>query len=231
VTVAATAPHPLHRPPTSVLLIDDHEVVAGALQIALDREQDFFVCGLATTIERGLADAARLQPSLIITDLRLPDGDISDHLHRFKAAAPNAKVLIVTGWPTERSFLACIGASAAGYVSKSRPLSEVVRGARRVSAGEVVFPTDYVPAILGRAGSEHDAVTRPRLTARELDVLQLLARGHTTVEVSEGLCISVNTVRNHLASAMSKLGKTTRLAAVSEGVRLGLISPPSTVCD
>lgn len=213
------------------LVLDDHEMVARAFATVLGQDPEFEVVGVAADVGQALATASRQQPDLLVTDLNLGSGEVVDDFERFRAVAPACRVLVVTGMPTERSFLDAMRLGAVGYVAKLQPLLELVHAARRVAAGEVVFPQQYVRLLIEHADPGR-AVARPsgpRLTTREIDVLQLLAHGAATTEVATELAVAVNTVRNHLASAMAKLGVSSRLAAVAEALRLGVVAPPVPV--
>jgi len=212
------------------LIVDDHELVAGAIEATLRQLADFGVVGVATTIEAGVATTAKTTPDLLVTDLLLGDGNVADHLHRFHAAAPSLRVLVMSGNASEGAVMQALRAGANGFVTKAQPLIEVVAAARRVAAGEVVLPAVYMRTLLERGGVLLPTIRRaPALTPREVDVLQLLALGRTTIEVAGELRLAVNTIRNHLAGAMSKLGVGNRLGAVVEAVRLGIVSPPAPV--
>ena len=213
------------------LIVDDHELVAEAIKATIDRLPDFAVVGVATSIEDGLAAASRLAPSLLLTDLRLGDGDVVDHLDRFKSTVPGLRVLVMTGMVSEGAVLQVLRAGADGYIMKTRPLAELVDAARRVAAGELVYPAAYVRSLLVRECHLRLPDRQgAALTNREVEVLQLFALGHSTAEVAGELHLAVNTIRNHLAAAMAKLGVGNRLRAVAEAIRLGIVSPPSPVC-
>lgn len=210
------------------LVLDDHDMVGRAFGAVLQQDKGFHVVGVATDVAHALAVAARTQPDLLVTDLSLGAGEVLTDLHRFRAVAPDCRVLVVTGMPTERSFIEAMRLGVTGYLSKLQPLPELVHAARRVAAGEVVFPQQYVRLLIEHADPSRAAVrSGPRLTAREIDVLQLLAHGASTTEVAAELSVAVNTVRNHLASAMAKLGASSRLGAVAEALRLGVVAPPA----
>jgi DNA-binding NarL/FixJ family response regulator len=208
------------------LVVDDHEMVAKALASALAEEPGLHVVGTAGSVGEAVDVARRRRPDVILTDLALPEGEVTAHLGRLTSAAPGAQVVVMTGLPTERSFVAALRAGAVGYVAKAQPIEDLVRAVLRVADGELVVPPPFLGALLEHSGF---GATRPRpatLTSREIDVVQLLAHGCSTAEVAEQLCVAVNTVRNHLAGAMAKLGASSRLGAVAEALRLGLISPP-----
>jgi len=207
------------------VVVDDHEMVGDALAAVLGQEPDFDVIGVARDVERAVVMATAATPDLLVTDLALAGGEVTEELPRFRDAAPSCRVLVMTGRPTERSFLDSVRAGVGGYVAKSRPMVDIVHACRRVAAGEAVFPQEYLRLLLDQTVAA--PTTRPRLTVREVDVVQRLAFGRSTTEVADDLALAVNTVRNHLASAMSKLGTTNRLAAVAEAIRLGIVSPPT----
>lgn len=207
-----------------LLVIDDHELLSSSLAAAFADDGRFLVIGTARSIAEGLAAAAELRPDVILTDRRLPDGDMDEHVTELKAAWPAARVVLMTGWPTQRSSLAALDAGVQGIVSKTQPVAQILDSIARVVVGDLVVPVSLTHALLARAGRS-ETVRRDELSRRELDVLEALAWGQSTVEAAERLCISNNTVRNHLARAMLKLGVHDRLAAVSEAIRLGLVAP------
>ena len=207
-----------------VLVIDDHELLSSALEAAFAHDGRAQVVGTAGSIAEGVERAGEVKPDVILTDRRLPDGDVDQHVGALLSASPESRILMMTGWPTERSSLAALDAGAAGIVSKTEPVSRIVEAVGRVACGEMLVPADVARALLDRSGRA-GGVRRVVLSERELDVLEALARGESTVTAAERLCISHSTLRNHLSRAMLKLGVHDRLAAVSEAIRLGLVAP------
>lgn len=208
----------------SVLVIDDHELLSSALRAAFAVDGRTEVVGTAPNIEAGIEAAARLQPDVILTDRRLPDGDMDERVVELRASSPASLIVLMTGWPTQRSCLAALDNGVHGIISKSQPVAQILDTVIRVVAGDLVVPSNLTPVLLARTGHS-DSPRSNSLSRRELDVLEALARGESTVEAGRKLCISNNTVRNHLARAMLKLGVHDRLAAVSEATRLGLVAP------
>ncbi len=208
-----------------VLVIDDHELLSTALQVAFAADGRAEVVATASSIAEGVARAAALRPDVILTDRRLPDGDMDGHLDALLLASPDSRVLLMTGWPTPRSSMQALDAGASGVISKTEPIARIIDAVGRVAAGEVVVPMDVARALVQRTAGNgsHD---RASLSPRELDVLEALASGESTTSAAARLCMSHNTVRNHLAHAMLKLGVHDRLAAVAQAIRLGLVSPP-----
>lgn len=210
--------------PWRVLVVDDHSLLATALVAAFEQDGRARVVGTALTIAEAERAARLLAPDVILSDRRLPDGDADQHIDRLTAASPGTHVLLMTGWPTERSSMAALDGGARGVISKARPVQDIVDAVGRVAAGDLVLPVELAKGLLQRDGSTSGA-SRADLSRRELDVLEALACGESTAEAADRLCISSNTLRNHLARAMLKLGVHNRVAAVSEAIRLGLVAP------
>ena len=207
-----------------VVMIEDHEMVAAALGAALESHADLSVLDVSPSIELGLASVSRHQPDVVVTDLRLSDGIITDHLGEMRRTSPASAVLLMTGSPTEKALLDALEAGVTGFVDKARPLAEFVDAVRRVGGGELVVSPSLAPALLAHLGGR-GRPARGALTRRELEVLQQLAQGRSTSSIAEALSLSANTVRNHIAAAMSKLAAHSRLEAVTEATRRGLIAP------
>lgn len=208
-----------------LLVIDDHELLSSALCATFARDERIDVVGTASSIAGAIEAAAALQPEVVLTDRRLPDGDMDEHIRELREACPTARIVLMTGWPTQRSSLAALDAGVQGIVSKASPVTQILDSIARVVAGDLVVPVALTRVLLARTGRSDVARDRKDLSRRELDVLEALAWGESTIEASRRLCISHNTLRNHLSRAMLKLGVHDRLAAVSEAVRLGLVAP------
>lgn len=210
---------------TSVALIEDQQVLAGAIQRSLGTLADLRVVGCAPSLAEGVALVRDAQPDVLVTDYRLGDGDVPSRLGEMLAESPATRVLVFTGWPDENSFLEAMAAGASGFLDKAGPFEEFIDAIRRVANGDVVVAPRFLPALTRRATSAD--VTA--LSRRELEVLQLLSDGLSTSEVAERLILSVNTVRNHITHVLTKLGVRSRLEAVNVGVRRGLIrfDPPA----
>ena len=216
---------PTHRTAQiRLLVIEDHELLSSSLRAAFASDGRATVVGVADSIAAGLRAAAALQPDVVLTGRRLPDGDMDAHIGALRAACSSAKVVLMTGWPTQRSSLVALDSGVAGIVTKHQPVDEILDAVSRVVAGYLVVPASLTHVLLARTGRS-DAVSRNDLSRRELDVLEALACGESTADVARRLCISGNTVRNHLSHAMLKLGVHNRLEAVSKATRLGLVAP------
>jgi DNA-binding NarL/FixJ family response regulator len=210
--------------PITVLVIDDHELLSSALGANFAQDGRTEVIGTAGSVAEGLRAAAALQPDVILTDRRLPDGDMDEHIKQLRDASPSSRIVLMTGWPTQRSSMAALDAGVKGIISKAQPVAHILDTIARVVAGDLVVPSTLTPMLLARAGRS-DVDRCNDLSSRELDVLEALACGESTIEAARRLHISNNTVRNHLARAMLKLGVHDRLAAVAAAIRLGLVAP------
>lgn len=207
-----------------VLVIDDHQLLASALVAAFEQDGRATVVGTCSSLADGVRCTAATAPDVVLTDRRLPDGDVDQHIGQFLAASPRTGVLVMTGWATERSSMAALDAGARGIISKARPVEDIIDAVGRVAAGDLVLPAELASSLLVRDGRSRPS-SRCDLSRRELDVLEALACGESTAEAALRLCISSNTLRNHLARAMLKLGVHSRMSAVAEAVRLGLVAP------
>lgn len=208
----------------TIVLIEDQGVLAGALRSAISTRTDMRVTGVAATLGEGVELVRRRRPDIVVSDYRLPDGDLPDRLAEMLATDPAPRVLVFTGWSDEASLVRAMDAGAAGYVDKAS-FDDFIDALRRVGAGEVVVSPRLVPLLTRRAVGAREMV----LTARELEVLELLARGASTDQIADTLVVAANTVRNYISKALGKLGAHSRLEAVRIGVERGLIryDPPT----
>ena len=206
----------------TVVVLEDHEMVATALEAALDDDPRLRVLGRAGDLDRALALVAEQQPDVLVTDLRLDGVEVSDQLPRFREAAPRVRILVVTGWATERTLFESLDHGADGFLAKSQGLDELVDAVVRVSLGETVVAPPLLPSLVRRT-APRNARDRAELTPRELEVLRLLAEGAGTQQMAAHLSVSPNTIRNHVRALLAKLGASSRLEAVTVARRMDLI--------
>lgn len=207
-----------------VLVVDDQELVRAALSRALDAQDDVDVVGTAASIEDAARALERDRPDVALVDLCLGRERPLERMLELQRSSPATKLLVVTGWATGHALESALGAGARGLVSKTQPLAELIDGVRRVHRGEVVICPELVPELIRRATAPSDT----DLTERERRVLELLASARATGEIATLLCLSEHTVRNGIRCLLTKLGVHTRVEAVSEASRRGLILPPGT---
>jgi DNA-binding NarL/FixJ family response regulator len=200
-----------------VLLADDHPVVREGLRGMLAAEPDIEVVGEAASGNEAVALAGRLRPDVILMDLRMPGGDGVDATRRL-AGTP---VLVLTTYDSDADILRAVEAGAAGYLLKDTPRAQLLDGVRAAARGETVL----APAVAGRLiGRLRAAPAQPEpLSARETEVLALVARGLTNAQIGRRLHISEATVKTFLLRACGKLGVSGRTAAVTRAIETGAL--------
>jgi DNA-binding NarL/FixJ family response regulator len=204
----------------SVLLVDRHPVVREGLRAWLTGP-DFDVVGDVATSGEALEAASRLRPDLVVLDARLADGSGAALCAAIAELLPDTATVVYAGELDEETVLASAAAGARAYLLKDAPKPDLANVLQRVAAGErFVDPT--AAAVLFRAQGPR---ARPRLTAQELRVLQLAAQGLTNREIGARLYLSRHTVKEYLSHAMRKLEVDSRVAAVVEAGRRGLLGP------
>jgi DNA-binding NarL/FixJ family response regulator len=204
---------------TRVVLVEDHDMVAEAIGLALERS-GIEVIARASTVASALADARRGKPDVVLLDRRLPDGDGTALIPELVAGG--AKVLVLTGEATASIAARVAEAGGAGVILKTARLDELVDAVKRVAAGEVVFDPKLLSGVLDRL-TGRVKLTGATLTAREQETLLLLADGAGTDQISSKLGVARNTARNHVQRVLDKLGARSQLEAVSIARREGLL--------
>jgi two-component system, NarL family, nitrate/nitrite response regulator NarL len=205
-----------------VLVVDDHDLVVYALTKLLDRETDIEVVGSTGNGERAIELVASSAVDVVVLDRRLEDAiDAISLIGPLRDASEGTEVLVLSGASDEHAVFRAIEAGCRGFLSKDRPSSEVIDAVRAVASGQTVYPPGAIEGLERSRATAAAPVAE--LRPREAQVLQLLAEGRSTSEIADELYVSVNTVRNHVSAVMSKLGVHSRLEAVSEAVKLGLV--------
>ncbi len=210
-----------------ILLADDHAVVRRGLQMVLSIEHDFEIVGEASTGTEAVSLARQLRPDLVLLDLKMPGVGGSAATRMIKAALPNTKILILTGVNVDEEIQLALEAGADGYILKEVSPDELVHAIRVIGAGAAYLQpalTKHLLASMHRSGRESEvAPAHPALTARECQVLRLMATSATYKEIATQLVISEETVRSHTKSILSKLGQANRTQAVLMALKEGLI--------
>ena len=207
---------------TKVLIVDDERLFAELLRVALRNADGIDVVDVVHDVQTAVRRMSELRPDVVLADYHLPDGTGSDIARTVRATLPDTSVLILTGDPSVATLSDVARSGAVGHLTKDRPFDEVVEGVRAAALGEILF----APSELQRLLLDRESRPRPLepLTARELEVLQLLAEGASTANASEQLGISSATLRAHVQAILRKLGAHSRLEAVAEAARLGVIT-------
>ena len=200
-----------------VLIADDHPVVRDGLSGIFGGAEDFEVVGLASDGEEAVELARRLKPDVVLMDLRMPN---MDGVSAIRQLAPAQRILVLTTFDADTDVLPAIEAGATGYLLKDAPRSELYRAVRAAARGEAVLSPPVATRVLRAARSDE-----PSLSAREIEILELVARGTTNREAARRLFISEATVKTHLLHIYAKLGVNDRAAAVAVGFDRGLLTP------
>jgi len=205
---------------STVLLVDDHELIRQGLARAFEREEGLEVVGQAGTVAQALAAYADLLPDVVVTDLQLPDGTGLDIVRSVRGSNATVGLVVLTMHAGDDQIFAAMEAGASAFVGKDSRASEVISAARHAT----VAPRTFLCAGLSGAMMRRaNAPAAPRLSAREQEVLELLADGLGTAEISGTLYMSESTVKTHITHIYQKLGAANRAQALVTAMRLGLL--------
>src|SRR6266566_1483134 len=220
---------PADAKPIRVLLVDDHQLLTGALSQMMSLEPDLRVVGVAGSVAEAKA-MSRDRVDVVLMDYRLPDGTGAEATRAIKARWPAARVVMLTALNDDETVLESIQAGADGYLTKDRAVDEVVNAVRAANAGETLLPRSVIVGIAQRVASARDRGLERRqvepLTPRELEVLKTLTEGLSTPEICDRLVIAPNTLRTHVQNIMGKLRVHSKLEAVAFALRYRLVEPP-----
>lgn len=205
-----------------IFIADDHPVVRDGLAAVLSTQPDFEVVGEAASGREVLDQIAGLAPDVLLLDLEMPELDGVETLKLLREQYPSLRVIVFTAFDTDERILSAVQAGAQGYLLKGTPRDELFNAVRVVHGGGSLLQP-LVASKLLRQISQPPAESVEPLTPRELEVLQLLARGLPNKEIAAKLVISQRTVKFHVSSIMSKLGAGNRTEAVSLAAQHGLV--------
>jgi DNA-binding NarL/FixJ family response regulator len=206
-----------------VMIVDDERLFAELLRVAMRTADDIDVVAVAHDVRSAVAALAEARPDVVLADYHMPDGTGADLARTVRSVLPHAAVVVLTGDPSALTLADVARSGAAGHLTKERGFSDVVGAVRAAAAGEVLFSSSELQRLLLSERSEPAPVTEP-LTPRELEVLHLLANGASTATAAASLGISTATLRAHVQAVLRKLGAHSRLEAVAEAARLGLVT-------
>jgi DNA-binding NarL/FixJ family response regulator len=212
-----------------VLIVDDHALFRRGLQMVLEQEPDIEVVGEAADGHEALDKAQELMPDVVLMDVRMPKRSGIEATQEIKDLLPHAKILMLTISDEEADLYDAIKAGASGYLLKEISIEEVADAIRSVWAGQSRISPSMASKLLtefaamSKRGDERRQVPAPRLTDREMEVLQLVAEGLNNREIGQRLFISENTVKNHIRNILEKLHLHSRMEAVVYAVREKMI--------
>ena len=204
-----------------LLVVDDHPVVRAGIVGLLAGEPDLEVVGEAADGAQACDLAAALRPDVVLMDLRMPVMDGTTATERILAATPTVRVVVLTTYETDADILRAVEAGATGYLLKDTPRDDLVAAVRAVAGGETVLAPSVARRLV--AGVRNAA---ERLTARELEVLAVVARGGSNAQIGVELFISEATVKTHLLRIFTKLGVDDRTRAVTVALERGILRSP-----
>ena len=203
-----------------ILIVDDHPVVREGLAGMLAGQPGFAVVGEAKDGAEALALDAQLLPDVLLMDLRMPGMDGVAAIEAIREKRPLANILVLTTYDSDADIVRAIEAGATGYLLKETPREELVRAIRATAKGESVLAT----AVAARLMTRMRAPAEENLSAREIEVLQLVYKGASNREIGKSLHISTATVKTHLIHIYGKLGVDDRTSAVTVALERGILS-------
>jgi len=209
-----------------VLIADDHPIVREGFGAIVNAESDIQVVAQASNGIEALERAAEANPDVALMDLRMPQMGGAEAIRRLRQVNPNLRAIVLTTYDDDEAIYEAIRAGARGYLLKDVRPRDLVRAIRRVHAGGSLLQPVVVERLLDRLGPEDaDDEAQPveALTPRELEVLQIMARGARNRDIAEELFISERTVKIHVANVIAKLAVTNRTAAVVRAIDFNLI--------
>jgi DNA-binding NarL/FixJ family response regulator len=212
-----------------ILLADDQALVRGGFRMILEAEPDIQVVGEAADGSEVVERALETRPDLVLMDVRMPVLDGIEATRRLLAALPATRVLILTTFDLDEYVVDAFRAGASGFLLKTAPPQQLVAAVRTVQEGDALLAPVSTRRLIEQAARP---VTTPpvleRLTAREQDVLRLLARGLTNAEIAGELVVEPSTIKSHVASLLAKLSLRDRVHAVVFAYESGLVQPGAT---
>ncbi|MFG1857676.1 response regulator transcription factor [Actinomadura geliboluensis] len=201
-----------------VMIVDDHPIVREGLRGMLAAEPDIEVAGEAASGDEAVALVPRVRPDVVLMDLRMPSGDGVSAIERL----PGHRILVLTTFQDDADIVRAIEAGAAGYLLKDASRADLAAAVRAAAAGRRVLS----PEVSARLAAVDQTPAPPVLSAREAEVLALVAEGLTNAQIGERLYIGQATVKTHLLRIFTKLGVSDRTAAVMTALQHGLIPAP-----
>jgi NarL family two-component system response regulator LiaR len=216
--------------PIRVLLVDDHAVVRKGLRALFEREPGIEVVGEASDGEESVRIVGRLRPDVILMDLEMPGIGGIEATRQITAEQPDTRVVILTSHAAEEDVFPALKAGALGYLLKHSAPDDVLRAIRQARAGETVLHPTIARMMLqeiqrpARPSQPGQRPTTDPLSARELEVLRLLARGMSNQEIADSIVVGEATVRSHVSAILRKLQLASRTQAALYALREGLAS-------
>ena len=213
-----------------ILIADDHEVMREGVRAVVERQQDWQVCGIATTGREAIAQTIELEPDIVIMDMTMPELNGLDAAIQIKRRLPRIEILMFTGHVREELIRSAFEAGVKSFINKGETHTHLIDAIKSLSQHKPFFTAEVSEIlfsnILNRAeGSRGAAGPGQRLSAREREIVQLLAEGKSNKEVAESLGISVRTAETHRASILRKLNLDSVASLVRYAIRNQIVEP------
>ncbi len=207
-----------------ILVVDDHAILRDGIRALLGLHDDIKIVGEASEGKEAIEKARELMPDVVVMDIAMPGMDGLEATRRIRKKSPKVKVLVLTQYDNREYTLSAIKAGAAGYVPKRALGSELVSAIRAVHRGESFLYPSAAAALIEDYRQQAEEEPYDRLTAREREILKLIAEGPTSREIADMLRISLKTVLGHRTKIMEKLGIHNRTELIKYAMRKGLVS-------
>lgn len=203
------------RSKIKLLLVDDHLVVRVGLRSLLETQPDMLVVGEAVGGQAAVEAYEKLQPDVVLMDLRMPQMDGAAATAVIRRRHPEARILVLTTFDNDEDIFRGLEAGAAGYLVKDTESAPLLETIRAIHAGKYTLPRDIAARLAQRRAA-------PELSPRELEVLLLIVKGNSNKEIGSRLDLAENTVKNHVKMILEKLGVSDRTQAVTTALQRGL---------
>lgn len=213
---------------TSVLLVDDQELVRTGLRMILGAETDLDVVGEASDGIQAVSVAHELRPDVVLMDIQMPGMDGITATQRIVGTLPGTRVLVLTSFDRSQLVYDALLAGASGFLLKDQPRDQIVAGVRAAARGDELLAPSITRRLIEdftRAGQLGPPAGYGQLTEREQEVMVLVARGRSNAEIAADLFVSVQTVKTHVARVLAKLGLRDRVQVVVAAYESGIIRP------
>ena len=217
-----TAPEGVEKPPITVVIVDDHLLVADSIAATLGATSDIVVVDITDSCQSGLASVARHRPDVLLLDQQLRDGLGTSILPEMLAVSSMTRALLVTAAESDEVLTKAIKAGASGVITKGKRAASLVKAVRAAANDEPVITPEALRRLMPHLGRRSHKIGDD-LTSREREVLRLLVAGKSTAVVAGDLFVAPATARNHVQSIMNKLGAHSRLEAVAIAARESIL--------
>jgi two-component system NarL family response regulator len=216
------------RKTIKVLIVDDQRTFGEALQLALSKEKDIRVVDVVTDGDAAVEAAAEHRPDVVLMDVAMPGMSGIEATRRIKDEEPDAQILVLSGFEDDLLLARAVQAGALGMLRKTEAVVDIARSVRRAHRGEAMHPDDEIEGALRRLRHRRDQDSSveqrlSRLTPREVEILQAMARGTPTDAIASSLNMSPHTLRTHTQNIITKLGVHSKLEALVLAIRHGRV--------